>query len=824
MINLELKKELRDKTRRLGTRVDSYLDEFLRIYIENENIKVIDDFINFSKYKNKSDATKKQIFEVFLVFKLINIDGEFVINIQLNDNSFKDLIRENIKSSIRNINDFNSPYKNNYKLINDFIYSYGVLINEEKERDIDDFCDEELKTRTSELKTQHIDFNDNNLKILIEKEFNILIEKCGYLIDNKKNNLRENIVNEISRLDLSNEKIKELKKGVNNEVVNTLDLIDILLNEKIKVTIPFYQREYVWSEYLIQNFLNEILNNKNKILNIGNILISAKRRSGNELEYCIVDGQQRITSLILLINHIFKKININNITVIEQELLEKFKEIKPLCDNSNLVKFVENKSNPNYLNELKEILDSNSKFVNAKNALFENYNVIHAFFEKLNNDETISFLKRMLTVFSVITYDDYSNDIDLFISSNSYSKKLSNFDLIKSFLISKISENVKANDLLIINEKINKITTLIKFNQRKSDDKVSDIFFKFYLNYYDISNYELINKEKNIFKRFKETFDKNIKTEKDLELLLDSLINFLNIYRITKNIDNSDEIYLKDFKLSLGEGLKTISIYDLFLHYAIESTISMKNSEIKYKLLNIFRIILLKIEKFEIKWKLFNFSGDSLSGTLTNLFKSFYVKVNHEIEEEKIENIISEFNNSIEESNGFFKMVYEKQFGWKDFLNSQNIKKDTIALKILNRVGFNKYNNNSIEYKKNSTSYFEHEKPSIEHIFPKKHSKWLEYDANNASNLIDYIDNIGNKFILNLEENKSAGNRTFNDKMKIYEGYNNLKLDYTLKFKYGDQKEKEFDFLKMNYWSYTDIEIREKYIINELLKIWEKYK
>ncbi|MDY4213132.1 MAG: DUF262 domain-containing protein [Eubacteriales bacterium] len=70
-------------------------------------------------------------------------------------------------------------------------------------------------------------------------------------------------------------------------------------------TIPAYQREIRWKKENIRLLINDI-NNGPKFL--GTILLSTK----DNLHFSVIDGQQRITMLILVISYIKKEAG-NNI-------------------------------------------------------------------------------------------------------------------------------------------------------------------------------------------------------------------------------------------------------------------------------------------------------------------------------------------------------------------------------------------------------------------------------------------------------------------------------------------------------------------------------
>lgn len=90
--------------------------------------------------------------------------------------------------------------------------------------------------------------------------------------------------------------------------------------------IPSYQRGYAWEDDNIKDLLNDINNIKLSNLDkhfTGTIVLTKNENSQNE--YCIVDGQQRLSSLFILIKSIYDKLK-------DEELRKKYIVIKKRYD------------------------------------------------------------------------------------------------------------------------------------------------------------------------------------------------------------------------------------------------------------------------------------------------------------------------------------------------------------------------------------------------------------------------------------------------------------------------------------------------------------
>ncbi|VYS95453.1 DUF262 domain-containing protein [Campylobacter ureolyticus] len=161
--------------------------------------------------------------------------------------------------------------------------------------------------------------------------------------------------------------------------------------------IPNYQRPYRWTT---QN-VNELIDDVSEAVNggksnylIGNIILH-KNKDGDKEYYDIVDGQQRLTTLALII--IYAKEN---------------KEISLL----------ENEINPNSISALKN-----------------NFNIITK--SKKIDEKFLEFLKKQVIVTYTIT-DDLDQAFILFSSQNTRGKPLDDKDLLKGHHIRFINRKI----------------------------------------------------------------------------------------------------------------------------------------------------------------------------------------------------------------------------------------------------------------------------------------------------------------------------------------------------------------------------------------------
>ena len=83
-----------------------------------------------------------------------------------------------------------------------------------------------------------------------------------------------------------------------------------LFDTSIQFTIPVYQRAYSWQEENWSVFLQDIreqINHQNEY-SFGNLLLETIKK---DLEYDVIDGQQRLTTLVIFMRALYNVIENN---------------------------------------------------------------------------------------------------------------------------------------------------------------------------------------------------------------------------------------------------------------------------------------------------------------------------------------------------------------------------------------------------------------------------------------------------------------------------------------------------------------------------------
>lgn len=173
--------------------------------------------------------------------------------------------------------------------------------------------------------------------------------------------------------------------------------------------IPIYQRNYSWGYDNIETFFNDV-NNEKEGYYIGNLLITPRDKSNNS--YDVVDGQQRLTTIVLMllaINHIFyekydllnlkdkKELKVYN-SLVNQRFDIKRQLVYEDSNNDYHPRLILLEDDMVMYEEFLKILDENLKYKPYKNRVFgKRYHFIKeliedAFFDKDKDGNYINYI------------------------------------------------------------------------------------------------------------------------------------------------------------------------------------------------------------------------------------------------------------------------------------------------------------------------------------------------------------------------------------------------------------------------------------------------
>jgi len=229
-----------------------------------------------------------------------------------------------------------------------------------------------------------------------------------------------------------------------------------------KFTIDEYQREYKWGQDNITDLINDLLNKfrasyavDHSIRNVakyedyflGSIILN-KKDIGDNLVFSIVDGQQRITSITLLLIHLYHLGTEKNVS---QDILS---EMQRMIYSDSWGSKAYNLDIPDRHVVLDALFKGNEFNYQVHNESVRNMYTRYRDIELENIEKTLGdafelflywFCKRIAII--EISCQSSNQAYDIFETMNDRGKPLSTVDMLKSFFLSHVSDQKKLDHL-----------------------------------------------------------------------------------------------------------------------------------------------------------------------------------------------------------------------------------------------------------------------------------------------------------------------------------------------------------------------------------------
>ncbi len=489
--------------------------------------------------------------------------------------------------------------------------------------------------------------------------------------------------------------------------------------------IPPFQRNYSWDEEQCCELFDDILDSikKEKSHYIGNIVyyVGENDRAGFN-EYILVDGQQRITSILLLLCAIRSKLSPDEVKRLDKKFLINEDE----KDEKYRVKL---KQTDNDLRVFEKIINNSSlSSEERENKLFINYNYFIERLSDFDEEMAIKFYNAIANLDIVDLNLKIEKDLEavqkIFEKINSTGKELSIADLIRNYLL--ISNNSDTQKRLYDNYWV-KIEDLYQ-----DKDKISE-FAKHYL----ITKRGIWAEEKKMYSTFKLYFD-NSDIEK--EDILNEILKYSKYFNwfIDENCpDDKLNIIIKELNI-----LKSDDMYSLLL--ILFDKLYENDRETLRKILDL-------LSDFMIRYRIVsptNGSGDIRKTLFTLLSKitKNEISLNYD-------SILYELSNS-PSPGGRFPDDNEFKDALKKYVNT------AYAKALLYKLEYKEVKNIEVDIRK----------ITVEHLMPQTLSdEWKTYlGGDSAASLIynTYINNIGNLALLSRPLNSENSNDIWDNKRK----------------------------------------------------------
>lgn len=274
-------------------------------------------------------------------------------------------------------------------------------------------------------------------------------------------------------------------------------LRDFIGTNKVLFRIPVYQRNYDWSESNCNRLLDDIygiMQSGDKHF-LGTIVFMAAKSGGFALqEYIIIDGQQRLTTLMLILkalSAVAKSVGDDCYHEIEEQYLH-----NKYCDEEFKVKLKPIKSDNNqFLLLLEDKIDE----MDEDTHIYHNFMLCKERFERwtekgTNPSQVLDALTKLEIVEIVLTKGEDDPQV-IFESINSTGLELSSADLIRNYLLMNADDQEKLYE--------NYWLYIEKTLRNKMDYSNLDAFFMQYIVYKTskpVNNRQLYNSFVKLFK------------------------------------------------------------------------------------------------------------------------------------------------------------------------------------------------------------------------------------------------------------------------------------------------------------------------------------
>lgn len=527
---------------------------------------------------------------------------------------------------------------------------------------------------------------------------------------------------------------------MSNLIVNQKCILDLFSDKKTTFLIPDYQRPYAWGETECQTLWDDLFNfsfpdndvskfddNKNEYF-LGPIVTF---KNGDKLE--VIDGQQRLTTLMLLLRAFYKRCKQSKgeqVEATEKQIeqciweTDAFKKV-----NMDVLKIESEVATDEDKEEFLKILRTGDVDKNSKSKYAKNY----LFFEEKIDEFTYEYLEwyylpvRVMNFCILLPIEAESQDtaLRIFSTLNDRGKPLSDADIFKAQFYKYYSNKNEKNDFI---EKWKKLEVLCNDLFPSTNNSSLDEIFTRYM-YYERAKLGIKSSTTEGLRKFYERGGYSLlKNDKTFDNIID-LANFWNDVEIQNEDKFSDEVLKSLFVLNYAPN--SMWTYFVSVYYMVNRDDNGHlNNDDFYKFLN-------KITGFIWTYTVTNHGLGALRAPvyaeMINIVNKQPVTFNgYLFTAEQIENAFNDF----EFSNN--RKITRSMLTWWVFQNSEQ--------KLL-ELG---------------------SKWDIEHIYAKNRNE-KEHSLSNPKN----IESLGNKSLLEKGINISASDYRFEDKRKYYLEYKN---------------------------------------------------
>ena len=503
-----------------------------------------------------------------------------------------------------------------------------------------------------------------------------------------------------------------------------------LFGNGLSYIVPTFQRDYSWEEEQWEELWEdlEIANRENSSHYMGYLVL----RTNNDKSFYIIDGQQRLTTIGIIILAVLKKLQclIDNNNE-QDENKQRFNLIRNtyigLQDPVSLStknKLTLNRNNDGYFKQYLVTLNIDGKKRGLHNSEKLMRNAFSWFFKKIDNILSGEQLAKLIEnicdrlFFTVITVSDEINAYSIFETLNSRGVKLSATDLLKNYLFSLCKDN--DDDLQILEDRWNKII------DRLQNEDIKDYVRTFWNSQNTLVRYNGLFKEIRSLVRTREQLFNFIKN------LEDNLDKYLNI-KYPDDAEWSDD---KKINNEINDNMKTLKLFGIKQPFSLLLSACNKLSIEEFvKLSKIIKVISFR----------YNIIGNYSPNEQERIYNSIAVKIS--------QNEITDLNGIIQG----LKNIYISDDRFEIDFVEKSFPKIT---KVVRYILF------ALEHHLKNDSPTDSNQYNIEHILPKNApDDWGGFRDDEMS---QFCDRLGNLTLIRDSDNRDIGVKKYHEKIGIY--------------------------------------------------------
>ncbi len=502
--------------------------------------------------------------------------------------------------------------------------------------------------------------------------------------------------------------------------------------KKERFIIPEYQRPYAWTDEEVQTLFEDLVEYTQERIDSPYFLGTIVSYTNSDKEQEIIDGQQRITTLCLLLRAIYTKIEKMDHT---DERNNFIRQIEPALWQTNELTGKANKNQSlleskvfesEYNAILTNILETGIAEKSAKDNYSKNYRLCQELIDKYAKDEPLtfySFINNILNKAIVLPIKADSQDtaLTIFSTLNDRGLPLSDADIFKAKIYNNIKDS-KARDEFI--EKWQEISTSAEY----AGESIQKLFY-----YYMFYLRALENDRKTTTPGLRKYYSSNGFYRLFDPDLMDNLNSILNFWRVVNNHEElEEELWSSNFEI--------LKLLDMLSSYP--------NEFWKYPVVNYY---LQHKESVDFEENFLNF----LKWLFVNLCSRYIVTPTVNAVKQSILNLNAEIINN-EKPRIEFRTIDKNEI--REELKNPHRNVVRMLLKLL------AYDN------KNQKELLP-DKWEIEHILPKR---WQDSYFPNISEkeVNNTIEHLGNKIPFEKRLNIVASNGYFTKKKESYKKSN----------------------------------------------------